>query len=410
MPEAAAVPAAGAPTAAAPPLPASDPSGTGAVVATPSAAAAPAAKPIRPIRYLPGVLPDEGDASVPPPHPTDGPRPRGSDGRFVAAPSTAADGAGEPTLEVAASPAAPAEKFAFADEEFESRSAAEQNFRSLRGQFKPIQSLARTLGGMDRIVPTLTAAADSARGWKAEAERLRAELDARPGGQPAGAKPPDASAAPAPDAVPDADAPDVDWELYAEIRKIANESGEPWKAEQWLINETRKAERARVEALIRDRLAPFTAQQDKQAAASQAETLFTNLAAYTAPDGSPAFPELTDEAAAYEVGKLWSSMGLPAESALTLQGALAAIALYRLAKSYGQGSQAKPATAPAPPPPTVPALPADTVSAASLTDGRPLVASVPGDGPSSPSAEAARILAGLRQANVGTRAVLGFDA
>lgn len=406
MPEATAVPAAPSPSApAAPAQPAPD-AGASAAAAQPDKPSAPAArKPLAPIRTLPGVFPD-GDPfpSPPPDRPPDGdatsaPQ-RGPDGRFVAATSSAAP-SGEHTLKPAeATPPAPVSKFKFAGEEFESQEAAEQNFKTLRGQYKPLQALARSLGGVDKVVPQFTQAAESARAWKAEHDRVKAELDTiRSGG-----KQPAAAAAPAPDA---AEQPDVDWELYAEVKKLATESGEPWKAEQWLIAQVREADQTRYQKMLDERLAPLDAQQEQQAVATRTETLFTSLAGYTNADGSPAFPELSDEKAAFEIGRLWASLGLPRESALTPQGAMAAIGLYRLAKG---GSQAK--QAPAAPPaaaPAAPAVPTDAESAAGLTDGRPTVASVPGNG-SAPSAEAARILAGLRQANKGTRAALGFDA
>jgi hypothetical protein len=211
----------------------------------------------------------------------------------------------------------------------------------------------------------------------------------------------------------------VDWELYAEIKKLATEKGEPWKAEQWLITKVREAERAHLEKLLEQRDAPRKAQEAKAALASQTETLFSSLAEYVNPaDGSPAFPELNDEAASYEIGRLWASLGLPPQAALTPQGAIAAIALYREHRRSSAGSQAGPAPTP-PPQPAAPPQPAptatDTAAAAGLTDGRPSPASVPGTGMTPPgnpqSPEAAHILAGLRATNKnGRSALLGFDA
>jgi hypothetical protein len=196
--------------------------------------------------------------------------------------------------------------------------------------------------------------------------------------------------------------------LYAEVKKLATDSGEPWKAEQWLTEQVRKADAVRYQKMLDERMAPLDAQAEQQATVERTETLFTSMAGYTNADGSPAFPELSDETASYEVGRLWASLGLPREAALTPQGAMAAIGLYRLARG---GSQAKtaPAATPAAPAPVTPPVPTDTQSAAGLTDGRPTVASPPGNG-STPSAEAVRILAALRQSNTGKRSTLGFDA
>jgi len=363
------------------------------------------AKPLRPIPSLPGVFPDDD------PFPTEpsadgksGVAPRGPDGRFLASSSATSPSVTEHALETGTDPAT-AEPFEFAGERFESREKAEQNFKSLRGQFKPVQALARTVGGVDRIAPTLSSAAASARGWKAEAERLTAELAAaRSGRQPAT---PGVTSSPAhtPDAV--AEPADVDWELYAEVKKLATERSEPWKAEQWLIEQVRKIERTRTDKMLDERDAPIKAQRARDAVAAQTETLFSSLAEYTYEDGSPAFPELSDEAAAYDVGRMWASLGLPSAAALTPQGAIAAIALYRM--SQPKESQAKVAARPPSPSPSAPAEPTDTQSAADLVDGRQTVASVPGNGATAPSAEAARILAALRSTHSPSRAMLGFE-
>lgn len=380
------------------------------------------AKPLRPIPSLPGVFPDDdpfpqrgasksdtaSDPASPSPPGANTPA-RGPDGRFAPGASPAATDGGERALE-AATPADtphPSPKFKFGGEEFDSQEAAEQNFRSLRGQFRPLQSLARSLGGVDKIQPIFVQAAESARGWKAEAERLSAELQQVRSGQPAQ---PQSSPTAAPDAT-EATPADVDWELYAEIKKLANDSGEPWKAEQWLINEVRKADRAHYESLLDERFAPIADAEQQAAVVSQTETLFSNLAEYVNADGSVAYPELHDEAASYAIGRMWASLGLPPEAALTPQGAIAAIAIYRMAKGGSNGSQAGSAAGARPMTPAPPPTPTDAHAAAALGgDGRNMGLSIPDGANGSASAEAQRVLAGLRQANRGNRAVLGFDA
>lgn len=369
------------------------------------------AKPIRPIPSLPGVFPDD-DPFPPPPSrsaassdpATPGataPPTRGPDGRFLAGTSPAGTDFGEHAPQPGDAKPQPS-KFKFAGEDYDSQEAAEQNVRSLRGQFRPVQSLARSLGGVDKIVPRFSEAAESARGWKAEADRLSAELAAyESGDQPIRA----AKTPTGPDAMA-ASVADVDWDLYAEIKKLASDSGEPWKAEQWLIEETRKVERARYESLLDERLAPMAEKEAHQAVIAQTETLFGSLAEYTHSDGSPAFPELHDPTASRDIGRMWASLGLPPEHALTPQGAIAAIGIYRMSKG-NQRSQAGPApTVPAPAP--RPFVPTDAHAAATLEDGRAQSLSMPGG--TSPSAEAARILAGLRSVNQGNRSLLGFDA
>lgn len=371
------------------------------------------AKPIKPIPRLPGVIPDDEPFPSAPrrasPSPTTSPgeRPRGPDGKFIAAdaastsastsatPAPPSQEPGDHTLEPTKAEEPPPSKFKFAGEEFDSQEVAEQNFKSLRGQFKPIQQLAREVGGLDKIAPMFNRAAESARGWKAEHDRISAELAQYRSGQAPAATDP---------AEPQEAQPDVDWELYAEIKKVATEAGEPWKAEKWLQSEVQRVQNARIEALLDERLAPVREAEARAAVTSQTEAIFGSLAEYVNSDGTPGFPELRDEASAFEVGRTWAGMGLPSEVALTPQGAVLAVALYRMMN----GSQVKPvavspgAAPSAPPPP-------QTAAAASLSDGRtPVIA--PGSPSMDPvSAEGARILQGLRAAHKQTRPNLGFE-
>lgn len=407
-------PSTGAPSVQ--PVPASE-SGAAAPHTPPAqdaTAAPPARKPLKPIPTLPGVVPDDAfpNFGLPPEAgPSTGSTPaRGADGRFLPGASAppAQDAAGDHTGDSAPG------RFVFGGVQFASREAAEQNFRSLRGEHKPIMGLAKQLGGIDKIAPTLTRASESARAWKSHAESLEAELAAyRQGGQPAGRSAPAPAAAQAAPSSPEGEAAadaGIDWALYAEIRKLANESGEPWKAEQWLIEETRKAERTRYEQLLDERLAPFDAERQKAGVVAQTEALFGQLAEFAFPDGSPAFPELHDESAAYEIGRLWASLGLPKEAAMTPQGAAAAIALYRMQRAGRPlPAPAQPAAGPhaAAPAPPAPSAPSDAAAAAAVADGRTRQFELPGQG--GHSAEAARILQGLRNTNAGNRSVLGFD-
>lgn len=365
-------------------------------------------KPLKPIPSLPGVLPD-GDPFPLPKSPKSAATSatptgansaaRGPDGRFLPGSSPGATDGEEHAQSAGDEPATG--KYKFGGEEFESQEAAEQNFRSLRGQYRPIQSLARSLGGVDKIVPHLGQAAESARGWHAEAQRLLAENEAlRNGTAPART-----SAPTAPDAAPDA-SESVDWELYAEIKKLATDSGEPWKADQWLTERQDAIVQARVQRILNERLQPLADSDARNAVAGQTETLFSSLAGYTNTDGSVAFPELHDEKAAYEVGRMWASMGLPPEAALTPQGAIAAIAIYRMGK--GNRSQASTATPPSPAAAFTDGIPTDAHAAAALDGGRGRPMASGSDG--GPSAQAAAVIAGLRQVNSGNRALLGFEA
>lgn len=382
--------------------------GTADAPTTPSpesdAAAPRLAKPTKPIPSLPGVFPDDDPFPLPPSESVAASDPaklgtsaiRGPDGRFVAAPSPATADTGEYPPQPGQPQSA---KFKIAGEEHASQEVFEQQYKSLKGQYRPLQSLARSLGGIEKIAPTLQSAAESARGWKAEADRLTAELASR-SGQPA--------ASPTAPEVEASEPADVDWELYAEIKRLATEKGEPHKAEQWLIAETRRLDQARYEKLLDDRFAPIADAEERAAVEGQTKALFDDLATYVNGDGSVAYPELHDEQASYAIGRMWASLGLPPEAALTPQGAIAAIAIYRMAQ--GNRSQAGSAT-PSPiaqqSAPPAPMPPTDAHAAADLGDGRVRELHAPGG--QGPSAEAARIIAGLRNVNQGSRAVLGFD-
>jgi len=353
-----------------------------------------AARPIRPIppakvkQVLPGVEPDAEDVRAT--EATD--FPRGPDGRFVP------KAEGEPAIPPKPGELEPPKRFKFAGEEFDTQEAAEQNFKSLRGQFKPL------VERMTAAESHLTKAAESARGWKAEFDRVSAELEAlkqgRPQSQPADHQQP----------TEEQQAEEgIDWELYAEIHRLATEKGEPWKAEQWLVNQQQKLFEQRIARLADEVTAPQREVQLREQIGQQTEALFTTLADYVNADGSPAYPELSDPQAAYQIGRFWTSLGLPREAAFTPQGAVAAIALYRMAQA--QGSQGSPAPTPAPPaPPSAPAPPSPqalaAAAAAGLDGGRP--SAVPRNGEGNLSPEAARIVAGLKQATL-TRPGLGFE-
>lgn len=429
--------AASADAAAAQPAPGAAAPAQAAPQTTAPADGIPAVPARKPLPRLPGVEPDpEDDPSAFLPRPPDArtaaPQ-RGPDGRFLPAdpartgtpPASDADTAVEGTGPHPQEPdQGRAEKFKFGDVEFDSREAAEQNFKSLRGQYRPLMQIAREYGGVDKIPAVLGRAVESARGWHQHAQALEgqiqhlmAELEAVRSGKPvppAGRTQPQTQNAAAP--APDAEAAEVDWGLFAEISKLANEQGEPHKAIEWLMQQNSQVMQSRLERLLAQHLAPLLAQQQQSAQTeqilAQTETLFGNLAEYTLDDGSPAFPELNSEDTAHEVGVTWANLGLDPEAALTPQGAIAAVAVYRMAKAAQSGAMPGQVT------PTTPASPApqgaapsptltDALAAAGMDGGRPTTVTAGSDG--SQSAEAARILAGLASANKNTRSALGFE-
>jgi hypothetical protein len=327
-------------------------------------------------------------------------RVRDEKGRFVARPDVATepqlegkegdqsqpDPAPEPPVDPNVTP-----KFKFAGREYDTQAEAEQRHKSLEGQFKPLSETAQR-------------AAESATAWKGEAEKFASQRDAlfaelqavkaTQSGQPADAVPKDQAETPAPES--------IDWELYAEITKQYTEAGTPWKAQQWLQGQIDAMQTKRETALREELSKPAKEAAAREAVAQQTDQLFSSLAEYNNEDGTPAYPELRDPEAAYAVGRFWTQMGLPKEYALKPQGAIAAIAMYRMASAAAAGSQGNPAPAPAPP------TPEDVAgsAAADLAGGRPNVSVSPADASMSP--EAARVIAGLKNTTL-TRPGLGFE-
>jgi len=310
------------------------PAGAPDTGAQPDAAAA--AKPIvlKPIPpktpKLPGVMDDGPEPAT---QREADPRARDAGGRFVKT------GEGEPVqkpqpkaVEVTDGiPDLPdaKPKFKFAGKEFADQAAAERAYKSQLERLQPTQ---RKVAELDSH---LVKAAESARGWYAEAQRLQAELaQLRANPQPVAQ----------PEAAPETKG--IDWQLYAEISRVATEAGEPWKAQQWLqeqVDAQRKADfeqwRESFETPFREREA---AEAEQAQLAQTADTLVESMAAHTNPDGSPAFPEFRDGNTAREVGQLWQSLGLDPRLALTPGGAVAAVALYRMAEGMDATTDATP--------------------------------------------------------------------
>lgn len=381
----AAAPAA-APVAATPATPAGEPK-----AAQPAAESQP--KPIKPIPpRLPGVFEDgPEDASTRPPET----RARDAQGRFLAGepkgeevvgkpkPTAVEAPDGEPTI-----PELPEAKpkFKFAGREFDSQEAAEHFVKSMEGRYKPIQEAAT------RHEAQLVKAAESARGWHAEAQRLQAEIAALKANPQAGAQP-----------QPEAPAEGgIDWALYADITRIANEAGTPEKAHQWLVEQIETQRQRDIAALREEAIEnPRREAAERAQLAQTADALVESMAAHTNPDGSPAFPEFRDGEQTREVGALWQSLGLDPQIALTPGGAVAAVALYRMAQSMNAAPP--PAPVPAPPVPPDPAAEA----AAGLEGGRPLMPAASPRRELDPSV--ARLVAGLKNTQL-IRPGLGFEA
>ena len=354
----AAAPAAGAPAPAA--APAATPS---TVPAAESAATHPSGRPV-----LPGVLDSGPEPAVPVVSRRD------ASGRFVK---------GEPSLLEPPDPNPLPARYKFAGREFDTQEAAEHYYRSMEGRHRPIQEAAT------RHETQLVKAAESARGWHAEAQRLQAELKAL---QEQAPKP----------AEPAGEQKGIDWQLYAEVSRIANEAGEPWKAQQWLQEQVDAQRAADIAAIREDAIdGPRREAEADAMIEATANDLAQSMADHTNPDGSPAFPEFRDPQTAHDVGHLWQSLGLDPHAALTPGGAVAAVALYRMARALGAAPVAAAPVAP------VAVNPAALAAAGVDSTGRSLMPAAADRGSLAP--EAARLVTGLKNANL-LRPGIGFEA
>jgi len=305
-------------------------------------------------------------------------------GRFLKQPGAkAADGSPEQdSVKVPPKPGEEPkpERFKWAGEEWDSQEKAEQSFRTLRGQFRANEARARERDS----------AAHSATAWKAEHDRVLAELQAVKQGKVSPET--GTTSEPSPEA-----GESIDWALYAEITKTAAERGQPEVATQWLAQEQERVMQARVEKLLSERLdaelAPVKEAEQIRYVEQHTNDLFASMAEYVSEDGSSAFPELQDEEQAADVGRLWHSLGLPPEQALTPQGAMSAVLMYR---GYQAASNSANAANPAATPTAATSTPVVSDASTVIEEG----VTVPEVGPDTypgMTPEAARIAAALRR-------------
>lgn len=212
-------------------------------------------------------------------------------------------------------PDKPTAEYTFAGVKFKSQDHAEQSFRSLRGTYKSLESRAAEHEG-------------KARGWYEEAQRLQKQLAEVQSGKPQAATPGKQQESATPE--------DIDWALYAEIRRAADEAGKPYEAERWLLEEYRKIDTGRRRAeqdefrkQLEASLQPLQLTHQQQQLAAQVDGAVDTIASLSAPDGNPLYPELSDPQTQYEIGRTWREAGLPPELAQTPRGVALAVLLYR---------------------------------------------------------------------------------
>jgi hypothetical protein len=245
-------------------------------------------------------------------------------------------------------PTEPAKKFKFAGEEWESQEAAEQNFKSMRGNFKSKD------GRITQVEAERDEGYRTGHAWKAEHDRLlarNAELEAQVAGkQPAATPQPGSGGNGEGDLTRgiDMDA----FEFIAHKSSLAK-AGEYLLGEAFRVFE-QKILPSKLEALetqINERLQPFeqTATQHQQI--ETMTQVATRMASLQTADGKTAFPELADPKKLQAIGRVWAEEGGDLQALSDPRGLLKAIGMYRLVHSFE--NQPPPAT----PDDAAPALP-----------------------------------------------------
>lgn len=325
---------------------------------------------LSPIPELPGVfdsseLAREGDEPVDP--------------AAAAAAGASADGSVAPTPPPAPPPAPGAEaaqpgqpatppvaqRFVFGGAEFTSREHAEQSFKTLRGQYRSMET--RT----NEAVGHANRAVDAAIAWQRYANELEGRLNgAAPANGPANGHAP--AGQPATAGAKKADG--IDFRFY---RQLHEEHGEVI-ANIWLQEQTDNAVQAKIEAALEARMAEVTPFIERERTRQDLVRLFTEVQSYVDPvDGSPAYPELNDAKSAEAIMLLLPHIGLTPEQAKTPKGVHLAVVTYRDQVSRarrGQPAVPAPSAAPSAAAPTVAtpnaaALAAATAAAAAVASG-----------------------------------------
>lgn len=265
----------------------------------------------------------------------------------TAAAAAAASAVGTHGGEAAAPVAAPA-KFTFAGVDFEDQAKAEHSFKTLRGMH----------AAKDKTIATVQSELLEARKELLRLQKSQGREDqptVTPNGQAAAAPTKEVSAE----------------DTYA-VFEVLKEKFGPKFAQGWLDEQNEARVQSRVEKLIEERFAklqerikPYEESSAQIAEQRQLSAVFTQLASYKLPDGSPAYPEFEDASVMRDVGVLWKNLGFDLDSMKSPRGVHLAIVAYRDAMA----TRARAAT-PKTPRPAAPAVADPVVSAGGDSAGK----------------------------------------
>ena len=245
--------------------------------------------------------------------------------------------------EEAKEPAKP--KIKFADKEYDDLSAAEQEVRTLRGMFKPLNERATAY---DRIKAEQAEDRQAALEWTNVARQLLAgsmgeedvgKLRQQLGISQSGNTPPQngkggagASGLPSPEEI----VKGLDLQMFEDLAlhpqgglRVAGEH----LAEQILSTVAEKL-LPNLEKKYQTSIQPIVADREYQARAANLDSLLTQVGSFKLQDGTFAFPELSDPAAIDEIASVMVEFGRDENDLTTPQGVMQAVALYRMAKGF----------------------------------------------------------------------------
>lgn len=237
----------------------------------------------------------------------------------------------------------PAAAFRFADQDFTSQEEAEQNVRSLRGMFKPLQDKVRTYENELRESDAVARAwadkfRDLATGKLAKSDRAAflKQLGVEDGPGVAGNVAGSGQGASGEGDVDDLlSGIDMDaLEILAADPEAGFKVAMKYFASE-LLGAVQNKLVPRIESRVQTSMQPFVQDRAQAEQIARVDKLVESIGEYRNPaTGEYAFPELRDGATITAVGDLWFARGGRPEDLETPQGLIDAVARYRLVRSF----------------------------------------------------------------------------
>ncbi len=230
--------------------------------------------------------------------------------------------------------------FKFGGQEWESQEKAEQNFKTLRGQFRAKEAARQEAAASAHEATTAAFA------WKAEADRLQQELNQYQSGNTSGQSPVQGDGTPKDPQAAANPLQAIDWSLY---QTLHDDHG-PKVAAAWLYEQTLNALSGQLDKRVNDKvdpvLDPIKSREQQLQEGNQLIAAFQESAALKFDDGSPVYPELTDGRATRDIGTILMQLELPTDVSHSHRGIHLAVVTYRdrMARAAKLGQSNQPTT------------------------------------------------------------------